>query len=150
MKNLYDAECLAELKDRIARLGPQSERQWGKMNPAQALAHCSTTMQWALDEVKPKRAFIGRILGPIAKSQVLKDESPMAKNMPTAPSLVVSDERDLRAESQRLSGLLDRFHKAGPQGCTQHPHTFFGSLTPEQWAQLMYKHVDHHLRQFGT
>jgi len=39
---------------------------------------------------------------------------------------------------------------AGPAGCTKHPHSFFGKLTPEEWAILSYKHLDHHLRQFGV
>jgi hypothetical protein len=74
----------------------------------------------------------------------------MGRNAPTARSLVVSDERDLAKECQRLSTLVERFSSSGPQGCTKHPHTFFGQLTPQEWAQLMYKHVDHHLRQFGV
>ncbi len=53
-------------------------------------------------------------------------------------------------EQHRLSALIDRFAAAGPAGCTTHPHTFFGPLTPQEWAALMYKHLDHHLRQFGA
>jgi len=49
-----------------------------------------------------------------------------------------------------LSALLERFFENGPRGCTKHPHAFFGQLTPEEWARLMYKHLDHHLRQFGV
>jgi hypothetical protein len=49
-----------------------------------------------------------------------------------------------------LYGVIDRFVAAGPKGCTTHPHSFFGPLTPQEWAILMYKHVDHHLRQFGV
>jgi hypothetical protein len=64
--------------------------------------------------------------------------------------LVVQDERDLRPERERLLGLIDRFAAAGPAGCTKHPHSFFGRLTPEEWAILTYKHLDHHLRQFGV
>jgi hypothetical protein len=56
----------------------------------------------------------------------------------------------MEAERSRLRGLIDRFAAAGPSGCTTHPHTFFGPLTPDEWAELMYKHVDHHLRQFGA
>jgi LPS sulfotransferase NodH len=74
----------------------------------------------------------------------------MGRNAPTAKSLVVADERDLGKECQRLSTLVERFAAGGPQGCTKHPHTFFGRMTPEEWAKLMYKHVDHHLRQFGV
>jgi hypothetical protein len=53
-------------------------------------------------------------------------------------------------ERQRLSGLIDRSAAAGPAGCTTHPHSFFGSLTPVEWAEFMYVHLDHHLRQFGV
>lgn len=150
MKNLYEAATVEEIKARIAQLRPGSERQWGKMNVAQAVAHCSGPMEWAAGDSFPPRMFLGRIFGPIAKSKVLEDEKPMGRNAPTAKSLVVADERDLEAERKRLCALIDRFAAAGPKGCTTHPHTFFGRLTPEEWARLMYKHLDHHLRQFGV
>lgn len=150
MKNLYEAATVEEVKERIARLNASSERQWGKMNAAQALAHCSGPMEWAVGDSFAPRMFLGRVLGPIVKSKVLKDEKPMARNAPTAKSLVVADERDLEAERKRLCALIDRFAAAGPKGCTTHPHTFFGRLTPEEWSSLMYKHLDHHLRQFGV
>jgi Protein of unknown function (DUF1569) len=46
--------------------------------------------------------------------------------------------------------MNDRFAKGGAEGCTKHPHNFFGKLTPLEWATGMYKHLDHHLRQFGA
>jgi hypothetical protein len=150
MKSLFDAATATEIKNRIARLEPGSERQWGKMNASQAMAHCATTMEWAVGDSFAPRMFVGRILGPLVKSKVLKDDAPLRRNTPTAKSLVVANERDLAKERHRLYTLIDRFSEAGPRGCTKHPHTFFGSLTPEEWARLMYKHLDHHLRQFGA
>ena len=150
MKNLFEATTAKEIKDRIGRLGPNSVRQWGKMTAPQAMAHCATTMEWAVGDLRPPRILIGRLLGPIAKSRAIKGETPMPKNSPTTKSLVVTDERDLGKETQRLCTLIDRFASGGPPGCTKHPHTFFGPLTPEEWAALMYKHLDHHLRQFGV
>jgi hypothetical protein len=150
MKNLYEASTAKEIKDRISRLGPTNTRQWGKMTAPQAMAHCSIGMEWAVGDTNPPRMFIGRIFGPIAKSGLLKDEKPLRRNTPTAKSLVITGERDLAKECQRLTALIERFSSAGPQGCTKHPHTFFGPLTPDEWARLMYKHVDHHLRQFGA
>jgi Protein of unknown function (DUF1569) len=150
MNSLFDAATVTEIKNRIARLEPGSERQWGKMNAAQAMAHCATAMEWAVGDTFAPRMFVGRILGPLAKSKVLKDDAPMRRNTPTAKSLVVANERDLGRERQRLCALIDRFSKGGAQACTTHAHTFFGSLTPEEWARLMYKHLDHHLRQFGV
>lgn len=150
MKNLYEPATAQSIKDRIARLGPTSQRQWGKMTTAQAVAHCSVAMEWAVGDVRPPRMFIGRIFGPLAKSKMLKDETPMGRNAPTAKSLVVGDDRDLATERQRLCVLIDRFTAAGPRGCTTHPHSFFGPLTAQEWSALMYKHLDHHLRQFGV
>ena len=150
MKNLFDAAGVEEVKQRIARLRPDSQRQWGKMNAPQALAHCSRGLELALGDLRPPRALLGRIMGSIIKPKVFRNDEPLRRNTPTVEGLVVQDERDLVKERARLYGLIDRFVSAGPKSCTTHPHSFFGPLTPEEWAILMYKHLDHHLRQFGV
>jgi len=150
MKNLFDVATATEIKERIGRLGPGSTPQWGKMSAGQAMAHCATTMEWAVGDSFAPRMFIGRILGPLVKSKVLQEGAVMKRNTPTAKSLVVADERDLGKERERLCALIDRFSMGGPQGCTKRAHTFFGSLTPDECAHLMYRHLDHHLRQFGA
>lgn len=150
MNNLYEATTVGTVKERIARLRPDSQRLWGKMNVAQAMAHCSLGLEWAVGDSTPPRMFIGRMLGWIVKPLALGNENPMRRNSPTAKTLVVADERDFETERKRLCGLIDRFAAGGPATCTKHPHSFFGQLKPEEWAELMYKHLDHHLRQFGT
>jgi hypothetical protein len=150
MTHLFEAATAADLKRRILSLRADSVRQWGTMTPAQALAHCCGGFAMANGDRIPPRLFLGRIIGWLIKPLVLRGDAPMRRNSPTAPELVVRDERDLEVERQRLCALLDRFVDAGPRGCTAHPHSFFGSLTPEEWATLMYKHLDHHLRQFGA
>ena len=148
MKNLFEAATVEEVKGRLAQLKPDSERVWGKMNPGQALAHCSAAMEMAMGVKKPPRIFIGRLLGRFAKKSMIAKEKPMPRNVGTDKSLVVSDERDFGVERQRLSEFIDRFAAGGPGACTRHPHFFFGPLTPVEWAALMYQHLDHHLRQF--
>lgn len=151
MRNLFDAGLAQELKDRLERLTPDSPPLWGKMNAAQAVAHCALSIDIVTGDQMPGRAGLGvRIIGRLVKPLVFKDDAPIRRNAPTSAKLVVSDERDLARESERLRAAIDRFVAAGPAGCTSHPHFFFGKLTPEQWAILMYKHVDHHLRQFGA
>jgi hypothetical protein len=150
MKNMFEAGRVEEVKQRIAQMRPDSARQWGKMNPAQALEHCSRGIEMALGDKTPPRVFVGRVLGWIVKPLALGNDEPMRRNSPTAKELIVEDERDLGTERARLCGLIDRFAAGGPAGCTTHPHAFFGPLTPEQWAILSYKHLDHHLRQFGV
>ncbi len=150
MKNLYEAEQVKEVKTRVASLRPESERQWGKMTAAQALAHCSIGLESAIGDRQIPRVLIGHLLGWLVKPMALKNDKPFQKNSPTAPELVVSDARDLEREKTRIIGLIDRFAGAGPAGCTRYPHAFFGELEPQEWAILMYKHLDHHLRQFGV
>jgi hypothetical protein len=151
MKNLFDPAVVNEVKTRLGKLEPQSVRHWGKMTAPQMLAHCSGPMQWAVGEIVPEKGdLLVRLIGRIVKPLVLRNDDPMRKNVPTANSLIVSDQRDLATERDRLSQLIDKFAASGPAGCTKNSHPFFGKMTPDQWAIILYKHLDHHLRQFGT
>lgn len=150
MKNLFDVVLANQIKQRTDRLRTDSERQWGKMTVAQAISHCGSALEMALGETRPPRALIGRLIGSAIKPKVLGDDEQFRRNSGTAKELLVSGERDLDAERARLCSLIDRFVSGGPTVCTTHPHPFFGSLTPAEWAVLMYKHLDHHLRQFGV
>jgi hypothetical protein len=151
MKNLFDATVADQVKTRLGKLRPQTERLWGKMTSAQMLAHCSVSMQWAVGEVMPEKgALPARLMGRLVKPMVFRNDDPMRKNSPTTKSLIVAGEPDFAAERDRLSGLIDKFATGGPASCTTNPHPFFGKMTPDEWAVLMYKHLDHHLRQFGV
>jgi Protein of unknown function (DUF1569) len=148
MKNLFDPSIEKEVKARLEKLSSDSPRQWGTMTPAQAMAHCSVGVEMALGNLRPPRKL--RLLGPIIKPLAFRDDEPMRRNSPTIDGMVVQDERDIEVERARLCELIDRFVTGGPAACTTHPHSFFGPLTPEEWSILMYKHLDHHLRQFGA
>jgi hypothetical protein len=151
MQNLFEATTVTSVRERLGQLRPDSPRQWGSMNAAQTVAHCSMALEMALGDTIPLRASLSlRIIGRMVKPLAVGDDKPIRRNAPTTKNLIVQDERDLTTEKQRLHGLINRFAAAGPAGCTTHPHSFFGPLTPEQWAVLMYKHLDHHLRQFGV
>jgi hypothetical protein len=90
--------------------------------------------------------------GVVKAPGVFGDDKPMRRNSPSSPELFLADptQGDFERERAQLMQAIDRFATAGAVGCTQHPHPFFGPLQPQQWAILMYKHVDHHLRQFGV
>jgi uncharacterized protein DUF1569 len=150
VRSLFDPAMVAEVEARIAQLGDGSTRQWGRMNLAQALAHCSGALELALGDRRPSRAFAGRIFGPVLKRLTIGSDAPLRRNTPTLPYLVVLDRRELDTERNRLLALIERFAAGGPARCTVHPHPFFGPLTPQEWAVFEYKHLDHHLRQFGA
>src|SRR5271168_5076123 len=109
MKDLFDAAREEEVKQRIARLRTDSQRQWGKMNAAQALAHCSRGLELASGDRRPPRVLLGRIIGPIIKPKVFGNDEPLRRNTPTVEGLVVQDDRDLTEERTRLYGGIERF-----------------------------------------
>jgi len=150
MKNLFDVALAGQVKQRVESLRSNSDRQWGTMSVAQTMAHCASGMQMVLGKIRPPRALIGRLIGRAIKPKVLGNDAPIRRNSPTSRDLVIRDERDLDAERVRLCALIDTFASGGTSVCTTHPHPFFGPLTPEEWAVLAYKHLDHHLRQFGA
>lgn len=150
LKNLLDPVQAEEIKARLANLQPDSLRQWGKMNVAQMLAHCSLALQSPLGEVKLPRMRIGRLIGWFIKPLALGDDKPMRRNSPTVTGMEIVDARDFAKERERLLGLIDRFTHTDLKDFTTHPHGFFGVLTPEEWAILQYKHLDHHLNQFSA
>jgi hypothetical protein len=149
MKTLYQDSAYQEIMDRLNKLTPAAQRQWGKMNVAQMLAHCTQPFEVVLDRLHIPRLFIGRILGPLVKKAYV-GEQPFKKDNPTAKEFLIHDERDFATEKATLEKLIKEFHDGGPEKCTTQPHAFFGKLTKKEWGVAMYKHMDHHLRQFGA
>ena len=149
MKNLFQPEAVVEVISRVDTLQPATQRLWGKMNVAQMMAHCSAALDMASGQLNLPRMFIGRLIGPFIKP-IYSNDKPFSQNNPTDPQLVVSDQRDFLREREQLKVKVRQFHEGGEAKCTRHPHPFFGSLTPPEWGIGMYKHLDHHLRQFGA
>lgn len=150
MEDLFDPATAEQFRLRIRSVNVGSERQWGKMSAAQMMEHCARGLEMATGDLKPPRVLIGRLLGRVVKPMALKEGAPMRRNSPTAPALMVDPAADLEGSRARLLGALDRFAAGGERGCTDYPHSFFGPLKPKEWSALMYKHLDHHLRQFGA
>lgn len=146
MRTLFDKDAKKELLQRYQKLNAQARPQWGKMNAAQMLAHCTAAMQVPVGDLKLKRGFLS-LIGWMFKGSMLADR-PFSKNSPTAAEFKVADERTFDVENKRF---LEVFHKLsqGPAAITCHEHAFFGKMSDEDWGRLMYKHVDHHFQQFG-
>lgn len=149
MKTLFDPSVKDDVVRRIGSLAAGSTRQWGKMQPAQMLAHCAIGLEAATGDTSRKQKLLGKLLGPFFRSAFL-GEKPFGRNSPTDPAYVVSDERSLDAERDRLLAQVDLFCRRGPDAVSRRVHVFFGRLTGEEWGVLQYKHLDHHLRQFGA
>lgn len=148
MKNLFQSDTVLEVLTRIEGLTPSAARQWGKMDVAQMMSHCSAALEMASGKLIARRTLIGRILGPRVRP-LLTNEKPFPRNSPTAKELRVGV-CDFARERERLKQSVRQFHEGGEGQCTKHPHPFFGPITPLEWSTGMYKHLDHHLKQFGA
>ncbi len=150
MKSLFEPTTQTEILDRIEKVTSSSEAAWGKMNVAQMLAHAAAGLEMASGMIHPKRVFIGRIIGSLFRKNY-SNEIPFQQNSPTSMELVTLGQlKDFDLEKQRLLELVMKFSTGGEQGATKSLHPFFGTLTPREWGIGMYKHLDHHLRQFGV
>jgi hypothetical protein len=149
MENLFDAATAAAIISRIEKLQPDSKALWGKMNVAQMLSHLQAPVEVGLGDKRPKRTLIGFLFGGIARKKLF-NEKPFQKNLPTDASFVRKNEHDFIAEKTTLIALVNRLVSGGVDGLTQLPHPFFGKLTDTEWGTSLWKHFDHHLRQFGV
>ncbi len=147
--SLFDSTARAALVARISAIEVGKAPEWGKMSAAQMCAHCRVPLRIAAKELTVKRSLIGRLLGPIVRRSIANDK-PFGKNLPTGKEFIVADDRELDVERAQLLADIERFGSAGPAGIPDEPHPFFGKLTPGDWDRLMWKHLDHHARQFGV
>lgn len=148
MKTIFDPATHEELLQRLGKLTPAAGRQWGKMSPAQMMEHTARALEMATGDVPMKQHIMGKLIGWAFKGKFLGEE-PFPKNSPTGPTLIIDDEPNFDATRQRLSELITKFHGMGEGGVDGHVHGFFGRLNGRQWGETQFKHVDHHLRQFG-
>jgi hypothetical protein len=149
MKNLFEASSATEIRNRIESLRPDSQKQWGAMNVAQMMSHCSGWFEMAAGLTSSSRSFIGRIVGGMVKKSIL-GQGLIRRNMPTDKTLIRKNDCNFEQEQRHLIDWVQRFSSEGPLRYKTHPHTFFGPMTPLEWSILGYKHLDHHLRQFGA
>jgi Protein of unknown function (DUF1569) len=147
VKNLFDASVKQDIINRINKLTPQTPAHWGKMNVAQMLAHCQMPLGVATGDHKIKGSFIFKLIGPMFKSLIYNDK-PFKHNLGTDKSFVmVNTEKDFTIEKQKLVNMIERFNEAT---MIDEPHPIFGRMTKEQWSKGTWKHLDHHLQQFGV
>jgi hypothetical protein len=149
MKSLFEKSVSEELISRINKLTSKTKSEWGKMSVSQMLVHAQKPFQCAFGEIELKRSVISFIFGPVARKQLL-NERPFAKNLPTDKNFIVKNQPDFDSEKRKLISLIERFYNSGAESLTKKPHPFFGKMTTKEWDGLMYKHLDHHLRQFGA
>jgi hypothetical protein len=150
MKDIFDPTVISELKSRVGRLNESSQQLWGKMNAAQMIAHVNVAYE--LDDTSKyppvgavKKFFMKLFLKPIVVS-----EKPYKPNSPTAPEFKVSDKQVFEQQKSNLFKHLDEVSGLGRSHFEGKEARSFGPLTAQEWNNMLYKHIDHHLNQFGV
>jgi len=148
MESIFNNEDRRKLISRIEALTPESQARWGKMNVYQMLLHIARADDMLFGRINVKRAWIGRLIGKAILKKALAEGRPFGKNSPTAPMLKISETSgDFEAERQNWIRRLDSYNEFDNDTFV---HPFFGKMTRGQIGHFVYKHFDHHLRQFGA
>ena len=150
MKNIFEIQTINEFKSRINQLDNNAQAQWGKMNLYQMLKHCSDNESMLVRERNFSRVFMGRIFGKMALKSNIGNDKPLAKNSPTHPDLKIKGDGDVEQQKQIWIAELEKYPKMKSSDYNDFIHPFFGKMNSEQVSRFAYKHVDHHLRQFGV
>lgn len=147
MKTIFNENTVADLVSRINSLQSNSKAEWGKMDAYQMLKHCTMSEEMFQGKKRYKRLFIGRLFGGLALKGILKNESSMKQNQPTHPEMKITGTGDFDHEKSKWIELLHAYSDFSP---SHFVHPFFGKMTKEQIGIYVYKHTDHHLRQFSN
>jgi hypothetical protein len=148
MKTMWDGPCQREIRDRVARLSPESKGEWGKMSAPQVVCHLADSLKMALGDLPVTSRHMPIRYPPL--KQFIVYVAPFPKSAPTAPELLVRSPRAWSADVADLQALVDRFVARGSESTPWVDHPAFGRLSRRAWGVLVYRHMDHHLRQFGA
>lgn len=150
MKTIFDHITRKQLINRIEQINEDKKAEWGKMTIFQMLKHNTYWNGWILgtEDHNYKQEFLGKLFGKIALKRMIKDEKPFDKNIPTSDHFKPKAlDGNLEAKKSKWIGLIQAY---ATYNNPDFIHDFFGKMTIEEIGTLVYKHTDHHLRQFGV
>ena len=149
MKNIFDQSDTIELINRINKLTPASKPNWGKMAVAQMLAHCNVTYELVYETKHKKPKGLKKWLLKTFVKNIVVSEKPYKKNSRTAPEFLITSDKDFDIEKNRLIAYIRKTQELGDTYFDNKESHSFGKLTKTEWNNMFYKHLDHHLTQFG-
>ncbi len=144
MASLLQNDEFKSIGARFGKLKIDMKPRWGKMNPARTMWHCAIPIQVALGE-KTMRGGPGFLKWGFVRRLVIH-KVPFPKNAPTGPELIAPSQADFAKAKADLTVAMNRFKSKG--GGFQ-PSPVFGDIDANDWGVLIWRHLDHHLRQFG-
>jgi acyl transferase domain-containing protein len=147
--NLFTDINYAEIVGRLQKLHADSPRQWGTMSAAQMLRHCRAQIEFIL-QPNPKAKVYKTLLRFAPARWVALYLLPWGKNLKTAPEMDVNKQlTDTGSFAHEQHTLLQRLQELYATDKVQAIHPLLGNMGKQQWGRVVWKHLDHHLRQFG-
>lgn len=147
MKTVFDPKARGGILSRLDGVTAESRPRWGKMNAEQMLAHLVAAMRMAAGELLAKPAKLPIRFPPLR--QLLVYWLPWPKGLPTARELLPSDRASIEDSKRELVRLVNAIGERA-SATEWPPHPAFGNLGRRGWGVLTWRHMDHHLRQFGA
>ena len=150
IKNIFDKRVSDEVIERINQLTPDSIGKWGKMDVAQMLAHSNVTYEFIFTDKYQKPNFFTKFMLKMFVKGVVTSDKPYKKDSRTAPAFLIKSDKDFEVEKKRLIDYINQVQQQGESHYDGLESHSFGSLTKTEWNNMFYKHLDHHLTQFGV
>lgn len=150
MKNIFTREIAGGIIDRIDKLRSDTKPLWGKMSVGQMLAHCNVTYEMVYENKHPKPNTFKRFLLKLFVKKIVVSEKPYKKNSRTAPEFLIREDKNFEIEKVRLTSYIKKTQELGETHFDGKESHSFGVLTKAEWNNMFYKHLDHHLTQFGV
>ena len=150
--NLFDENESAKMIARVQCLTPNTQAKWGTMDVAQMLAHCVVPYAYEFESEKygPPSTGLKQVMMRLFLKGTIAGPKPYKKNSPTAPDFKIADARDFEIEKIKLVDYIARLQKLGAEHFEQKMTQSIGKLSADEWNTMFYKHLDHHLQQFGV
>lgn len=150
MNGIFKKESADGVIDRINKLTSSSPAKWGKMNVSQMLGHCNVAFDMTFDVNLPKPKGLKKFFLKFLIKPIVVGAKPYKKNGRTAPAFLIVDERDFQKEKSLLIAYIEKVQDLGASHFHNKDSHSFGVLTSKEWDNMFYKHLDHHLQQFGV
>jgi hypothetical protein len=147
MKSMWNEEDCREIRQRLGRLRSDAKGQWGKMDAPRMVVHLTDSLKMTLGELPVASKKMPLRYPPL--KQLIIYVLPFPKSAPTAPELIGRAPGVWADEVAALGAAIERL-SAQPAARQWPEHPAFGRLTRGAWGTLIYRHTDHHLRQFGA
>ncbi len=150
LPNIFTQDVSDQVIARIKVLKPNSRPLWGKMTVDQMLAHCNVTYEMVFEDKHPKPNFLMQFILRTFVKKIVTSEAPYKRNSRTAPAFLITSSKDFEIEKSRLIHYIQQTQQLGETHFDQKQSHSFGALTKTEWNNMFYKHLDHHLTQFGV